>query len=162
MNGKKVGRIPALCSISAVELKQAHRNRGGHGATVPFYSNYIPSNPPPNFFDLPPGLSKTSVAEGKFLIVRVVVMWYAGIGFTDVQKSGGMPPPCPTGSYGPGRWQRAIIFVWCCWHLVTTSNEKCTTCCPPNLLHMNGAKKVPRQQPSKVESIWFSSGIPAH
>ena len=31
MNGKKVGRIPALCSISAVELEQAHRNRGGHG-----------------------------------------------------------------------------------------------------------------------------------
>ena len=28
----------------------------------------------------------------------------------------------------------AIIFVWCCWHLVTTSNEKCTTCCPLNLL----------------------------
>ena len=26
----------------------------------------------------------------------------------------------------------AIIFVWCCWHLVTTSNEKCTTCCPPH------------------------------
>ena len=33
MNGKKVGRIPALCSISAVELEQAHWNRGGHGAT---------------------------------------------------------------------------------------------------------------------------------
>ena len=31
MNGKKVGRIPALCSISAVELEQARRNQGAGG-----------------------------------------------------------------------------------------------------------------------------------